>query len=124
MATLRALMATPVNPLAALFLARCPRCRTGGIFRPHFPNAVCAVCGLAFRGERGYQSGAWAISFFVGFPVIFALTLFLSMRVVPDWPLERVVLPAILLFALFVPLVWLSSFVLLIHLDDRWRTKS
>ena len=115
--------APTISPIAFL-LARCPRCRTGGIFGRFFaPNERCPKCGLPFDSERGYASAAWAISFFLGFPIIFGLMIGLALFVVPDWPLELAVLPAILLFAIFVPAVLLYSRVMLIYLDSRWYPK-
>jgi uncharacterized protein (DUF983 family) len=109
---------TPLRPLAALVRARCPRCRSGRIFGPLFAmNERCPVCGLVFQAEPGYFSAAWGISFFIGFPVVLILTMALASLVLPDWPLPLVVIPAVLLYSLFVPLVWICSRVLLIHVD-------
>lgn len=80
-------------------------------------NERCPVCGLRFAAEPGYFTAAWAISFFIGFPVVLILTMLLAVHSLPDWPLPLVVLPAMLLFSLVVPLVWLGSRVLLIHID-------
>lgn len=111
-----------LHPLLAFVRARCPRCRSGRIFGPLFVmNDRCPVCGLQFAAEPGYFSAAWAISFFIGFPVVLILTMLLAVHWLPDWPLPLVVLPAMLLFSLVVPLVWLGSRVLLIHID-RSRT--
>ena len=110
---------TPINgPILAFVRARCPRCRSGRIFGPLFAmNPSCPVCGLVFQAEPGYFTAAWAISYFVGFPVVLILTMVIALLFLPDWPLPLVVIPAILVFSLFVPAVWISSRVLLIHID-------
>ncbi len=103
----------------AILLARCPRCRRGAIFgRFGQTRESCEACGYSFQAEPGYFTAAWAISFFIGFPVVLVMTMALSMLYVPDWPLPLVVLPAILMFSIFVPLVALGSRVILLYIDQ------
>ena len=86
-----------MKAIVALLLCRCPRCRVGKIFGPWFStNRRCPNCSLGFDLERGYFSGAWAISFFLGFPIIFGFMVLFAYAM-PGWPLELAVLPATLL---------------------------
>src|SRR5690242_14056243 len=50
--------------LWAILRERCPRCRTGRIFRGVFAmNDPCPDCGLLFQREEGYFLGAMYISY-------------------------------------------------------------
>src|SRR3712207_1948885 len=53
---------------------RCPRCRTGHIFRGAVTmNDPCPTCGLVFRREEGYFIGALYVSYTLSAAVLTAL---------------------------------------------------
>src|SRR5437764_919989 len=69
-------MAGKIAMLADILHQRCPRCRTGKIFRGSaflgFPkmNERCPVCQLRFEREAGYFLGAMYVSYGLALDVI------------------------------------------------------
>jgi uncharacterized protein (DUF983 family) len=113
------------SAIAALLLARCPRCRTGRIFRGFFVmHRSCPLCGLSFHPEPGYFTAAWAISYFLAFPVVMVVWLGLARFVVPDWPIQLTLVPAMLVFVVLSPLILTSARVLWLHLDRTWKPQA
>src|SRR5262245_55169361 len=57
--------------LGAVLRMRCPRCRTGRVFRSLFRmNDPCPHCGLLFEREEGYFLGAMYVSYALGGVVV------------------------------------------------------
>jgi hypothetical protein len=79
-------------------------------------NDACPVCHLKFGRESGYYVGAMYVSYALAVPIIGALTVVLSYWVFPDWRLEMVVFPAVILFLPLVPVVFRYSRIVWIHL--------
>ena len=58
----------------ALLRLRCPRCRSGKMFRGVVTmNDPCPVCGLLFQREEGYFLGAMYVSYLLGAAAIVPL---------------------------------------------------
>src|SRR5215467_6398474 len=104
---------------------RCPRCRTGKIFRSSiflgFPNMneTCPVCGLRFEREQGYFLGAMYVSYLLASVVLGVLMVLIHWLFVPDWKLEYALILAAPPFFLLVPMLFRYSRVIWIHFD-RW----
>src|SRR5437763_3949115 len=62
-------MENQVSTITAILHQKCPRCRTGRIFRSSIlrlfarMNERCPVCDLRFEREEGYFLGAMYISY-------------------------------------------------------------
>ncbi len=112
---------TRMSTVVAIFRQRCPRCRSGRIFRKSiltgFPRMQehCPNCGLKFEREQGYFLGAMYISYGLALVTIVALGLLLW--AVTAWSLQKITLWAILLFLPLAPALTLFSRVLWIYLD-------
>ena len=110
-----------MSTVVAIFRQRCPRCRSGRIFRKSifagFPRMQeqCPGCGLKFEREQGYFLGAMYISYGLALVTIVALGLLLW--AVTAWSLQKITLWAILLFLPLAPALTLFSRVLWIYLD-------
>lgn len=103
--------------LRVLWQGLCPRCRSGRIFGGRLRmNETCPVCNLKFEREPGYFVGAMYVSYAIAVPILAALTMLLSYTVIRTWPLELVVIPAVVLFLPLVPAVFRYSRILWIHL--------
>jgi hypothetical protein len=78
-------METAAKPstLRCILQQRCPRCRTGGIFRYSifrgFPKMRerCAICDLKFEREPGYFLGAMYLSYGLGVLIMAPIALLL-----------------------------------------------
>ena len=104
----------------AVRLGLCPRCRAGKIFISVFKmNNNCPACRLKFEREQGYFLGAMSVSYLLGVPVLGAFIAFLSYGIFPEWPAYKAILPAVLIFLPFVPLLCKYSRIIWIHFD-RW----
>jgi uncharacterized protein (DUF983 family) len=101
---------------------RCPRCRTGSIFRYSifrgFPKMHdrCPVCDLRFDREPGYFLGAMYVSYGMGI-VIVALFAALLWSVT-GWWITKDTIWAVVLFLPFAPTITLFARVLWIYLDQ------
>jgi uncharacterized protein (DUF983 family) len=103
--------------LLAVARGRCPRCRTGRIFRAWLAmHPTCPVCRLRFEREPGYFTGAMYVSYMLALPVVAACT-GLVLLAAPRLSFEATVLVAALLFLPFVPAVFRYSRILWIHFD-------
>lgn len=80
-------------------------------------NPTCPSCGLKFEREPGYFTGAMYVSYAIAVPIISAITLLLWLGPLRGWELRWAVLPAGVLFLLFVPAVFRWSRILWIHMD-------
>ena len=109
---------------ADILRQRCPRCRTGQIFRGSvflgFPkmHECCPVCDLRFEREAGYFLGAMYISYIlgVGIIVLFAGLLW----AITGWWVTKSTLWAIVLFLPLAPAITYFSRVLWIYLDQSF----
>jgi uncharacterized protein (DUF983 family) len=104
--------------LAALARGLCPRCGSGRIFRGRFAmHPVCPVCALRFEREPGYFTGAMYVSYVLAVPVLAACTGVVYL-LAPGLSFEAMIGVAVVLFLPFVPLLFRTSRVLWIHLDQ------
>jgi len=118
------LMQGPTKPSTVLDILhqRCPRCRSGRIFRCSifrgFPkmHERCPVCGLKFEREQGYFLGAMYISYGVALVMITALAALLWSTT--PWPITKVTVWAIVLFMPLALPTTLMARVLWIYLDQ------
>lgn len=119
-------MPTRRSTLRSVFEQRCPRCRTGRIYRDsifriyllRLPQIYdrCPVCRLKFEREPGYFLGAMYISYALGVLAIVAIALLVW--AVTGWGIMRDVFGAMILFMPIVPAITLGSRVLWIWLDQ------
>ncbi len=101
---------------------RCPRCRTGTIFRYSifrgFPKMHdrCPVCDLRFEREPGYFLGAMYVSYALGLVIVALLAALLWS--LTGWWITKDTIWAVLLFLPFAPTITLFARVLWIYLDQ------
>ena len=114
--------ASKLATLADILRQRCPRCRTGRIFRYSifrgFPKMHdrCPVCDLRFDREPGYFLGAMYVSYGLGIViVVFIAALLWS---VTGWWITKDTIWAVVLFLPFAPSITLFARVLWIYLDQ------
>src|SRR5579859_5964363 len=93
--------------LKAVLLQRCPKCLKGKPFTALMTmRQRCPLCGHQFEREPGYFVGAMYASYFLAIPILALLTLLIYWLILPDWPLQNVVLIASLPYLLLIPLVF------------------
>lgn len=115
-------MATNASTIAAILHQKCPRCRTGRIFRSSIlrlfarMNERCPVCDLKFEREEGYFLGAMYISYGLALILIIALAALLGL--VLHWSIQKSVIWGVILFVPLAPSITLFSRVLWIYLDQ------
>jgi uncharacterized protein (DUF983 family) len=121
-AAFRAPMPRPLgSTLLSILRQRCPRCRSGRIFRSSIfrglpkMNDRCAVCDLRFEREEGYFLGAMYISYGLAL-VIIALAAGL-LWLLTGWPITKDALWAFVVFLPLTPSITLFSRVLWLYLD-------
>ena len=113
-----------ISTLAANMRQRCPRCRSGSIFRYSifrgFPkmHQRCPVCDLKFQREEGYFLGAMYISFGLALAVIAVIALLLW--VATGWWITKDTIWAVVLFLPLAPAISLLARVLWIYLDQTF----
>jgi uncharacterized protein (DUF983 family) len=101
---------------------RCPRCRSGRLFRYSifrgFPamHERCSVCDLKFEREQGYFLGSMYISYAMALFIICGLALLLWS--ITGWWIDKATLWAVILFLPLAPTLTLFSRVLWIYLDQ------
>ena len=106
----------------AFFLARCPRCLRGSIFKSGLAGVLgamseaCPVCGLRFLREAGYFLGAMYLSYGLGVVTILPVAIFLAVG--PEWPLWAVLTIAVVQTLVSVPLFLRLSRVAWLYLDQ------
>jgi len=114
--------ATKPSTLADILHQRCPRCRSGRIFRHSifrgFPrmNERCPACDLKFEREQGYFLGAMYISYGVALVMITAIAALLWSTT--RWAITKVTVWAIVLFVPLALPTTLMARVLWIYLDQ------
>jgi uncharacterized protein (DUF983 family) len=103
--------------LGAILRLRCPRCRTGRVFRSLLRmNDPCPHCGLVFEREEGYFLGAMYVSYALG-GVLVAAAYFAAAWL---WPSLDALTLCLLLMAAYVPLmpvIYRYSRVIWLHID-------
>jgi uncharacterized protein (DUF983 family) len=105
-----------------LLFGRCPRCRSGAIFKPGLlgiaglMNETCAVCGLRFLREAGYFLGAMYVSYGLG--VLTVLPVATSLAVVFGWPLWAALTVMVLQTLISVPIFLRLSRLIWLYLDQ------
>ena len=117
-------METAAKPstLRCILQQRCPRCRTGGIFRYSifrgFPKMRerCAICDLKFEREPGYFLGAMYLSYGLGVLIMAPIALLLWF--LTGWWITKVILWAVVFFLPFAPTITLFARVLWIYFDQ------
>jgi uncharacterized protein (DUF983 family) len=115
-------MGTATKLATDILHQRCPRCRTGSIFRYSifrgFPRMHdrCPACDLKFEREEGYFLGAMYISyaFAIGIIVVFAVLLW----AITSWSFTKDSIWAIVLFLPLAPAITLLARVLWIYFDQ------
>jgi len=113
-----------ISTLGAILRQRCPRCRSGSIFRYSifrgFPkmHQRCPVCDLKFQREEGYFLGAMYISFGLALAVIAVIALLLW--VATGWWITKDTIWAVELFLPLAPAISLLARVLWIYLDQTF----
>jgi len=104
--------------LGALLLQRCPKCWKGRVFRGLVTmNERCPVCGHRFQQDGGYFLGAMYMSYGLSIPTLGLLAVLIHWLLLPGWPLEFVVLVALVHYLLFVPAVFRYSRILWMYFD-------
>jgi uncharacterized protein (DUF983 family) len=104
--------------LALLAAGRCPRCRSGRIFRGRLAmNPTCPTCDLRFEREAGYFTGAMYVNYVLALPVM-AVCVAAVWLIAPQASFWTVVAVATALFLPFVPALFRYSRIVWIHLDQ------
>jgi uncharacterized protein (DUF983 family) len=113
---------TKLSTVGDILGQRCPRCRTGRIFRYSifrgFPKMHdrCPVCDLRFEREPGYFLGAMYVSYALGLVIV---TLFAALLwSVTGWWITKDTIWAVVLFLPLAPTITLLARVLWIYLDQ------
>src|SRR5579872_3535134 len=105
-----------------IFQQRCPRCRSGQIFRYSifrgFPkmHERCPVCDLKFEREPGYFLGAMYISYGLGIVTVAAFAA--VAWYVTGWWITTDTIVAVLIFLPLAPTLTFFARVLWIYLDQ------
>lgn len=103
--------------LWAVLRQRCPRCRTGPVFRSLFAmNDPCPRCGLVFEREEGYFLGAMYVSYVLGCFLVGA-AYFTAVWLWPEVSSLRICLVLMALYLPLMPAVYRYSRVIWLHLD-------
>ena len=110
-----------VSALAGMLQQRCPRCRSGNIFRKSlflFPgmHERCPACDLKFEREPGYFLGAMYIGCGLALVTIAILSLLLWWFF--RWQIQNAVIGGVVLFLPFAPFLTVMARVLWIYLDQ------
>ncbi|HVS89987.1 MAG TPA: DUF983 domain-containing protein [Candidatus Acidoferrum sp.] len=114
--------ATKSSTLGSIFRQRCPRCRTGRIFRSSifrgFPKMYerCSVCDLKFEREQGYFLGAMYISY--GLALFTGASIAVLLWAMTGWWITKVAIWTVVLFLPLAPTITLFARVLWIYLDQ------
>jgi uncharacterized protein (DUF983 family) len=113
---------TKLATVADILRQRCPRCRTGSIFRYSifrgFPKMHdrCPVCDLRFDREPGYFLGAMYVSYGLGVVIVALIAALLWS--ITGWWITKDTIWAVVLFLPLAPTITLFARVLWIYLDQ------
>jgi uncharacterized protein (DUF983 family) len=114
--------ASKISTVGDIFRQRCPRCRSGHIFRYSifrgFPkmHERCPVCDLKFEREPGYFLGAMYVSYGLGLVTVTTFAAILWW--LTDWWITKDTIWAVVLFLPLAPTLTLFARVLWIYLDQ------
>jgi uncharacterized protein (DUF983 family) len=114
--------ATKLSTMGDIFHQRCPRCRSGNIFRYSifrgFPKMLerCPVCDLKFEREPGYFLGAMYVSYGLGLVIVAIMAALLWS--ITGWWITKDTIWAVVLFLPLAPTITLFARVLWIYLDQ------
>ncbi len=114
--------ATKLATMGDIVHQRCPRCRTGSIFRYSifrgFPKMQerCPVCDLKFEREPGYFLGAMYVSYGLGIVIVTVIAALLWS--ITDWWITKDTIWAVVIFLPLAPTITLFARVLWIYLDQ------
>ncbi len=114
--------ATKLATVGDILHQRCPRCRTGNIFRSSiflgFPkmHLRCPVCDLKFEREPGYFLGAMYVSYALGLVMVALIAALLWS--ITGWWITKDTIWAVVLFLPLAPTITLLARVLWIYLDQ------
>jgi uncharacterized protein (DUF983 family) len=100
----------------ALVLQRCPRCRSGSLFKDvieMYPR--CLVCELDLEPEVGYYTGAMVVSYTLSIPLL-ALIAF-AVWSITRWDLAPVIVSASVLDLAFVIPLFRYARAIWLYLD-------
>ena len=113
---------TKPSTLGSILRQRCPRCRTGKIFRHSVFRGLpkmyerCSVCNLKFEREPGYFLGAMYISF--GLAVVTIALATVLLWALTGWGITKDTNWAVVLFLPLAPAITLFARDLWIYLDQ------
>jgi len=103
--------------LWAIIRQRCPRCRTGKMFRGVFTmNDPCPVCGMIFQREEGYFLSAMYVSYFLGAALLVPFY-FLAGALFPALGSASLAFVALLAYLPWAPAVFRYSRVIWVYVD-------
>jgi uncharacterized protein (DUF983 family) len=114
--------ATKSSTLASILRQRCPRCRSGRIFRYSIFRGLpkmcerCSVCDLKFEREPGYFLGAMYLSY--GLALITIALIGALLWAITGWWITKDTIWAVVLFLPLAPTITLFARVLWIYLDQ------
>src|SRR5262245_57161220 len=102
--------------LNAILHQRCPNCLQGPVFANGITmNERCTVCGHQFLREQGYFQGAMYMSYALGIPLMFVLTL-IFILILPSHSVPTALIISVPVFLVLVPVMFRYSRVLWMHL--------
>jgi uncharacterized protein (DUF983 family) len=119
-----AILMVVATVLQSIYRQRCPRCRTGPIFRlPLWRGFLsmyekCPVCGLKFEREPGYFLGAMYFSYILSIPPGLAIVLLIWR--LTHWQFDVVMLSAFLVYLPLVPAVTRWARVIWMYVDRHF----
>lgn len=103
--------------IPAILRRRCPECLGGSVFRSWLStHERCPACGARFETEPGYYTGAMYVSYALQVP-IFGLSALAAWLLLPGWPYHLLFLAAWIPALPLLPLVFVYSRVIWLHLD-------
>jgi uncharacterized protein (DUF983 family) len=113
---------TTRRTLSDIVHQRCPRCRSGSIFRYSifhgFPKMYerCPVCDLKFDREPGYFLGAMYVSYGLGIVIVAMVAA--AVWYATGWWITKDTIVAVFVFLPLAPTITLFARVLWIYLDQ------
>jgi uncharacterized protein (DUF983 family) len=114
--------ATKSSTLGSILRQRCPRCRSGRIFRYSIFRGLpkmcerCSVCDLKFEREPGYFLGAMYLSY--GLALVTIALIAALLWAITGWWITKDTIWAVVLFLPLAPTITLFARVLWIYLDQ------
>jgi uncharacterized protein (DUF983 family) len=100
----------------AMLKLRCPRCRTGHVFRSMFRmHTHCPDCDLVFEREPGYFLGAMYISYALALLVVAPVYLVLTLL---DVDFATVIAALVIQLSVLSPLLFQYSRIVWLHIDQ------